>query len=73
MHNSRVNLEFYRFWEKKITYLREMVKVLKNISVKKKVHNSKISHKNREFCPIFIEIIAYVRGKKNQKKKKTRI
>ena len=44
-----------------------MIEVLKNISRKTKAHNSIISHKNREICPIFIEIIAYTFEKKKKK------
>ena len=44
-----------------------MIEVLKNISHKTKTHHSIISRENCEFFPIFIEIIAYVRGKKQTK------
>ena len=37
-----------------------MINVLKNISGKKKVHNSIISSENRDVCPIFIEMIACI-------------
>ena len=32
----------------------------KKCQLQKKVHNSIISQKNREFCPIFTELIAYM-------------
>ena len=61
---------FTTFWQKKNVLMRNG-QSFKKYQRQKKVHNSIISHENREFCPIFIEIIAYVRKKQTNKQNKT--
>ena len=48
---------FIAFWQKNNVLTRNG-QSFKKYQRQKKVHNSIISHEKREFCPIFIEIIA---------------
>ena len=58
---------FADLWRKNYVLKQNYQSFKKYQPQKKKVYNSIISHENRKFCPIFIEIIAFVQRKREKK------